>query len=98
MGPVAERLAVGMLAAAEKHRLGLGRVILHGREFAALVRPVAEWLVLAAPAGAPPITFAGRYVVTKRRPLRDRGFGHGKSPITAQFDRADPISQSLADA
>src|SRR5688572_2789058 len=58
MGSVAERLAARMLAAAEKHRLGLRRVILDGREFAALVGAVAERLLLAAAAGAPPIAFA----------------------------------------
>src|SRR5687768_980690 len=54
MGTVAERLAARMLAAAEKHRPRLRRVILDGRKLAALVGAVAEGLLPAAAAGAPP--------------------------------------------
>src|SRR6185436_4242642 len=71
MGSVTERLAARMLAAAEKHGLGLRRVILDGRKFAALVGAVAERLVPAAAAGAPPIALALGHVEAERRPLRD---------------------------
>src|SRR5262249_5219346 len=95
MGSVAERLAAGLLAAAEEYRRGLRRVILDGGEFAALGRAVTEGLPLAPAAGAPPIALAGRHVDAERRSLRDRGFGHGISPQTAQFGHAAPLGKSL---
>src|SRR5690348_16127387 len=86
-----------MLAAAEEDRLGLRRVVLDGRKFAALVRTVAERLVLAAPAATPPVALARRHLESVWRSLRDRGFGHEKSPKAAQFSRAQSVKPSLAD-
>src|SRR3990170_1267879 len=52
---VAHRLCAALLAAAEPNDLAFGRLIGHRYEAGVLVRAVAKWLFLAAPAGAPRI-------------------------------------------
>src|SRR3712207_6855620 len=52
---VAHRRLAGALAAAEPHRPVLGRLVLQRRELGALVAAVAERLLAALPARAPPV-------------------------------------------
>src|SRR5262249_11488583 len=58
VGTVAERLALGRLAAAEPHFLGLFRGVKHRREAGPLVRAVTERLLAASPASAPEIALS----------------------------------------
>src|SRR5579871_1045546 len=59
MRAVAHGLALGLLAAAEPHRLRFLGLELNRGQARALVGTVAERLILAAPAGAPEIALAG---------------------------------------
>lgn len=52
MRPVAERFVFGMLAHAQPRLAGLFRCEFMRTELCALVRSVAKWLCLRAPAGA----------------------------------------------
>src|SRR5215470_9609415 len=58
MTAVAHRAVGGALAGAEPGLLGLVGLPFDWAEFAALVRAVAERLLLRAPAGAPPVALA----------------------------------------
>src|SRR3954470_454668 len=73
---VAERLTLGMLAAAEEYGLRLRGVVLHRRESRPLVRAVAEGLILAEAAGAPEIGLPRHHLDLERRLLRYVGLGH----------------------
>src|SRR5476651_1358968 len=55
---VAKRLALRVLAGAHPVIAGLLGRVLHRQHAAALVGTVAEWLILAHAAGAPPIVLA----------------------------------------
>lgn len=56
--PVAKRLARGVLTATEVGRAAFGRLVLDRRERTALVTAVAEGLVGALSAGAPPVALS----------------------------------------
>src|SRR6266446_11012412 len=81
MGAAAERLCRGLFAGAEPHLFALRRHPLHRRERGALVRAVAEWLVLRLAAGAPPVVLAGFHSDADWRGSGDHGLvTHGRSP------------------
>ena len=58
MGSVAERLVGGVLAPAKIDGLRFGGFELDGRETAASVGAIAEWLVGTLAAGAPGVAFS----------------------------------------
>ena len=58
MCPVTKRRVAGLLTAAEKHLIRLGRRELERRKPGGFVRPIAEWLFLALPTGTREIGLA----------------------------------------
>src|SRR5690606_21280055 len=80
VGAVAERTVLGMLAAAEPDLLRRLRFVGQRRELAALVRAVAEGLVLALAAGAPEIALPSLHLDAIGRFLCDPGLRHALLP------------------
>src|SRR5260370_15804551 len=81
MGAAAKGLCRGLLAGAEPHLFALRRHPLHRRKRGALVRAIAERLVLRLAAGAPPVVLAGFHIDADRPGSGDHGFvTHGRSP------------------
>src|SRR5258708_14117869 len=87
MGAVAHRLPAGALAGAVPMVTWLLGGMLDRREAAALVGAVAEWLVLALPAGAPPVVLARFQHHLDGRPGRDNRLGHVAFPVAAALFR-----------
>src|SRR5665811_1451901 len=87
---VTGRLAGAALAGAEEHLLALRGLELDRREGGHLVRTVAERLRLRAPAGAPPIAFAGLDFDRDRRPPADFRFAHPAAPPASVASQASP--------
>jgi len=83
MTPIAHRLVAAALAGAEPGFLGRGGLVFHRREARALVRAVAERLLLRAPAGAPPVALAGFHVHGDRSPPADFRFAHARLQVVA---------------
>src|SRR5229473_2655922 len=81
MRAAAERLCRGLLAGTEPHLFALRRRPLHWRERGALVRAVAERLVLRLAARAPPVVLAGFDIDADRLPSSNRTLlRHGRPP------------------
>ena len=89
MAAIAQRLVRGAFAGAEPDFLVGFRLPFLRPEFAALVRAVAERLRLRAPAGAPPVAFAGRDVDRDRTPSADFG-----PPLSGRVPPASVASQA----
>src|SRR6266850_249946 len=83
---VAERLAGGVLAAAQPQLLRFGDAELLRRELRALVRAVAEGLALRAAAGAPPVVSRGE-LHGEGRALRDQRVRHAASSLESRIKR-----------
>src|SRR6266849_3487320 len=93
MAAVAHRLLVAALASAEPGLLDLLGLPFDRRESRALVRAVAERLLLRAPAGAPPIAFAGLDIDRERLPSADLRFcahAHAVAPPASVANHASP--------
>src|SRR5580692_5771888 len=91
MAPIAQRLVRGALAGAEPDFLVGFRLPFLRPEFRAFVRAVAERLRLRAPAGAPPVAFAGRDVDRDRPPSADfRHCAHIVFPPPSVASHASP--------
>src|SRR5262249_29260547 len=90
---VAQGLFAGALAGAEPVVAGLRASVLHRRAAAALVGAVAERLVLALPAGAPPVVLACLQRYLDGRLCRDNRLGHVAFPVAAALlrCRAHPL-------
>src|SRR5690606_19194810 len=73
---VAERPTFRTLATAEVDRARGRRLVLHRREARSLVRAVAERLLLAQAAGAPPVRSSLLHLDGVRRLLRHHRFRH----------------------
>src|SRR5436190_8743804 len=74
-----------MLAGTEKVVARFLGSVLQRRETAALVAAVAEWLVLAHPAGAPPVVLAHLQRHLDGRLGRDDRLGHVCFPLCGGF-------------
>src|SRR5579862_642764 len=91
VAPIAQRLVRGAFAGAEPDFLVGFRFPFLRAEFASLVRAVAERLRLRAPAGAPPVAFAGHDVDWQRPPAADfRNSAHIVFPPPSVASHASP--------
>src|SRR5580704_5330057 len=91
MAAIAQRLVRGTLAGAEPDFFVGGCLPFLRAEFAAFVRAVAERLRLRAPAGAPPVAFAGCDVDRDRPPAADfRYSAHVFFPPPSVASHASP--------
>src|SRR5580704_15671383 len=91
MTPIAQRLVRGAFAGAEPDFLVVRRFPFLWPKFAAFVRAIAERLRLRAPAGAPPVAFAGRDVDRNRLPSADfRHCTHIAFPPPSVASHASP--------
>src|SRR5580704_13444896 len=91
MRAIAQRLVRGAFAGAEPDFFGVRRLPFLRPEFASLVRAVAKRLRLRAPAGAPPVAFAGCDVDRDRPPAADfRYSAHVFFPPPSVASHASP--------
>src|SRR4051794_38827194 len=91
MAAVAHRAISRALAGTEPGLLSLLRLPLDRRKLRSFVRAVTERLFFRAPAGAPPVAFAGLDIDRQRRTSSDfRHCTHCAAPPTEVASQASP--------